>query len=154
MKVILLEDIENVGKKYEIKEVRPGHARNLLIPKNLVKLANKKNLKWLESEKEMAEKKAEEDLKLSQELASKIDGLELAILVKVGTDGQLFESINSLKISEKLKEAGFEVKRSHIKLEKPIKTLGEFPVVITLDHNLEAEITVVISGEEKNKEEE
>lgn len=100
MKVILLQDSENTGKKYEVKEVKDGYARNFLIPKNLAKIATKKNLKWLEVQKELLEKKAEEDLKKEQELASKIDGIEVIIQVKVGTEGQLFESINNVKISE------------------------------------------------------
>ena len=114
MKVILLEDIENVGKKYDVKEVKDGHARNFLIPNKLVKLANKKNLEWLESKKGEIESQAEEDLKKSQELASQLDDLEVSISVKVGDGGQLFESINNVKISEKLKEMGYDVKKSQI----------------------------------------
>ncbi len=152
MKVILLQDIENVGKKYEVKEVKDGHARNFLIPQKLVKLANEKNLTWLESEKEVVEKQAEENLKEVQKMASDIDGIEVNIAVKVGPEGQLFESINNVKISEKLKSMGFDVKKSQINLEKPIKDLGEFPIKVNLDHNLEPEITVIIS-EEKAAEE-
>ena len=92
-------------------------------------------------------KKAEEDLKKAQELASKLDGVEVAIAVKVGGDGQLFESINSAKISEKLKEMGYEVKKSRILLEKPIKEVGETAVKVNLDHNLETEIRVIIMEE-------
>ncbi|OGZ66077.1 MAG: 50S ribosomal protein L9, partial [Candidatus Staskawiczbacteria bacterium RIFCSPHIGHO2_01_FULL_41_41] len=112
MKVILLQDIENLGKKYEIKDVKPGHARNLLIPQNLVKPATKANLHWLEGQKKIVEEMVTEELKQAQELASKIDGLEVAVTVKIGEDGQLFESISAAKISEKLKEMGFEVKKS------------------------------------------
>jgi len=150
VKVILLEDIENIGKKYEVKDVKPGHARNFLIPKNLVKLATKPNLKWLKDQKAVMEKEAEEDLKKSQEVASKIDGIEVSIVVKVGPEGQLFESINNVKISEKLKEMGFDVKKSQIKLEEPIKDLGEFPVKISLPHNLETEINLIITAEKEN----
>ena len=149
MKVILLQDVENLGKKYEVKEVKDGYARNFLMPKNLVKLADKKNLAWLESQKEVIEKEAEEDLKLAQELASKLDDMEIPVSVKVGDEGQLFESVNNAKIAEKLKEMGFEVKKSQIKLEEPIKTAGEFPVKINLDHNLEVEIKVIVSGEKE-----
>ena len=148
MKVILLEDVENVGKKYEIKEVKDGHARNFLIPQKLAKAATKQALLWLEGEREVIEKAAEEDLKKAQEVASQIDGIEVSILVKVGEDGQLFESINTTKIAERLKEMGFAVKKSHILLQDPIKELGEFPVKINLDHNLETEIRLII-GEEK-----
>lgn len=154
MKVILLKDIENLGKKYEVKEIKPGYARNFLIPKNLVKLATKQNLKWLKGQMEILEKKAEEDLKKAQELASKIDGIEVNIRVKVGDNGQLFESVNNVKISEELKEMDFEVKKSQIKLEKPIKEIGEFPVKVSLDHNLEAEITVIVVGKEGEQKKE
>lgn len=147
MKVILLEDIKDIGKKYEIKEVKPGYARNFLVPNGLVKLANKKNLKWLELEKEVVEKRAEEDLKKAQQVASDIDGVEVNIAVKVGPNGQLFESINSSRISEQLELMGFKVKKSQIDLKEPIKKIGEFPVKINLDHNLEAEITVIVSEE-------
>ena len=147
MKVILIQDVENVGKKYEIKEVKPGFARNFLIPQNFAKLATKQNLKWLESQKLIIEEKAEEDLKVNQDMASKIDDLEVNIAVKVGDEGQLFESINNLKISEKLKSMGLDVKKSQINLKEPIKEVGEFPVKISLDHNLEAEIKVIITAE-------
>lgn len=156
MKVILLQDVESLGKKYEVKEVKDGHARNFLLPNKLAKAATKQALKWLADQKEVIEKEAEEDLKKAQELASKLDGLELNIVVKVGDEGQLFESINSQKIAERLKEMGFEVKKSQIKLEDPIKELGEFPISINLDHNLEIEIKVIITAEkteEKSDEE-
>ncbi len=149
MKVILLEDVENVGKQYEVKSVKAGYARNFLIPKNLAKLATKQALKWLANQKEIMGKRAEEDLKKAQELASKIDGMEVNILVKVGPEGQLFESINNIKISERLKVMGFNVKKSQINLKDPIKELGEFPVKISLDHNLETEINVIITEEKE-----
>ena len=152
MKVILLEDVENVGKKYEVREVKDGHARNLLMPKKLVKPATRQNMKWLEQQKETMTKISEEDLKKAQQNASKLDGLEVSMTVKVGLEGQLFESITTAKIAEKLKEMGFEVKKSHIQLKDPIKELGEFPIKMMLDHNLEAEITLIISGEQEASE--
>ncbi len=150
MKVILLQDVEGLGKKYDVKEVKNGHARNFLIPQGIAKLATKQALKWLETQKESMEKEAEEDLQRAQELASKLDDLEVAIAVKVGEEGQFFESVNSQKISEKLKEMGFEVKKSQVLLENPIKELGEFPVKLNLDHNLEVEIRLIVT-EEKNQ---
>lgn len=147
MKVILLQDVEGLGKKYEIKEVKNGHARNFLLPQKLVKAATRPALKWLADQKEVIEKEAEEDLKKAQDLASQLDGLELSLVVKTGDEGQLFESINSQKIVEKLKEMGFDVKKSQVKLENPIKELGEFPISITLTHNLEAEIKAIVTAE-------
>jgi len=147
MKVILLQDVENLGKKYEVKNVKAGHARNFLIPKGLVKPATNEVLKWLETQKEIEEKRAEEELKKAQEIASKLDGQEVTIQVKVGGEGQLFETITLQKIWEKLKELGFEIKKGQIDLTNPIKELGESPIKIKFEHNLEAEIKVIIIEE-------
>jgi len=147
MKVILVKDVENLGKKYDVKEVKNGYGRNFLLPQKLAKAATKKALKWLEDQKEVINKEAEEELKMAQELASNLDGVEVAISVKIGEEGQLFESINNQKIAEKLKEMGFELKKSQIKLAEPIKELGEFPIKVGLEHNLEVEISLIITGE-------
>ncbi len=147
MKVILLQEVEGLGKKYEVKEVKNGHARNFLLPQKLARAATKPALKWLADQKEVIDKEIEEDLKKEQKLASELDGLELNIIVKVGDEGQLFESINAQKIIDALKGMKFEVKKSQIKLDNPIKETGEFPVSITLSHNLEAEIKVIVSSE-------
>jgi large subunit ribosomal protein L9 len=147
MRVILLQDIEKLGKKHEVKEVKDGYARNFLLPKGLAKPATKEALVWLETQKEIETKKSEEDLKKVQEVASAIDDQEVIIPVKVGEEGQLFESITSQKVSEKLKELGFDVKKIKIDLPEPIKELGEFPVKIKFEHNLEAEIKVIITKE-------
>ena len=152
MKVILLKDIDNVGKKYEVKDVKSGYARNFLIPKDLVKIANKQNLKWLKNQLEIQEKQAEDNLKMAQDLASKLDGLEVAIKVKLGPEGQMFESITAAKVIEQLKEMGFVIKKSQVDLLEPIKGIGEFPLKIKLDHNLEVEITVIVSGEGGSEE--
>jgi large subunit ribosomal protein L9 len=151
MKVILLQDIEGLGKKYDIKDVKDGYARNLLLPEKMARAATKQALKWLADQKEVIEKEVEEDLKKEQALASNLDGLEVNIAVRVGDEGQLFESINSQKIAEKLKEMGNEVKKSQVKLENPIKELGEFPVSISLGHNLEAEVKVIVAAEKNNE---
>ena len=149
MKVILLQDIDKLGKKYEVKEVKDGYARNFLISKGLAKEATEKALEWLEIQKEIQEKKAETDLKKIQENASKLDNFEIIFPVKIGDNEQLFESITVHKISEKLKEAGFEVKKTWIELKEPIKEIGEFPVKIKFEHNLEVEIRVIVIKEEE-----
>lgn len=149
MKVILLQDIENLGKKYEVKDVKDGYARNFLIPKGLAKIATEESLEKLENQKEIEEKKAEEELKKIQGLASEIDGLEVIIPVKIGEEGQLFEKINNQKISEKLKELGFEIEKKKIDLLQPIEEIGEYPIKVKFEHNLESEIRVIITEEKK-----
>jgi large subunit ribosomal protein L9 len=147
MKVILLQDIDQLGRKHEVKNVSDGHARNFLIPQGLARAATEKSLKWLEVQKEILSKKAEEALKQTQNFASDIDGAEVVIPVKIGEDEQLFESVTPQKISEKLKELGFEIKKNQILLETPIKALGEYPIKVHLEHNLEPEIKVVVIEE-------
>lgn len=149
MRVILLQDIKNLGKKYEIKEVKDGYARNFLFPQGKAKPATRENMTWLKIQKEKKAKEAEESLKKTQELVSKIDGQEIIIPVKIGKKGELFEKVSQQKIVEKLKELGFEIKKKQINLKEPIKELGEFPVKISFDHGLEAEIIVIVSEEEK-----
>jgi len=149
MRVILLKDVEKIGKKFEVKEVKSGYARNFLIPQGSVKPATEEALIWLETQKEIEEKKAEDGLKKVQEVASSIDDQEVIIPVKIGEEGQLFESVSAQKIADKLKEAGFDIKRTQIELAEPIKDPGEYPVKIKFEHNLEAEIRVIVQKEEK-----
>jgi len=149
MRVILLQDVKKLGKKYEIKEVKNGYARNFLIPKGLAKLATKKTLEWLKVQKEKEERRAELKLKKVQGIASTVDGQEVIIPVKVGEKEELFESITSQKIYEKLQKAGFGIKKSQIDLPEPIKEIGEFPVKIKFEHNLEAEIRVIVVKEKE-----
>ena len=149
MQVILLKDVDKIGKKFEVKEVKDGYARNFLIPQGLVKQATKEAITWLETQKEIEEKKAEESLKKIQDVASAIDDQEVLIQVQVGGEDQLFESVTSQKISDKLKELGFDIKKSQIELSQPIKEIGEFPVKIKFEHNLESEIRVIVSKAEK-----
>jgi len=147
MQVILIKDIEKLGKKYEVKEISSGYARNYLIPRKLAVLATDKLLKWAETKREEREKKAEEKLKKISSSVSEIDGLEVEIPVKVGEEKQLFEKINQQKISDALKGLGFNVKKTQIELEEPLQEIGEFPVRLKFPDNLEAEIKVIIVAE-------
>ncbi|MCH8741847.1 50S ribosomal protein L9 [Patescibacteria group bacterium] len=147
MRVILLQEVKSLGKKYDIKNVKAGYARNFLIPKGLAKQVTEKTLKLIETQKEIEEKKATEELKKVQTSVSKVDGLEITISIKLGKEGQLFESITSQKIAEKLKIEGFKIKKSQIILEEPIKELGEFSIKISFAHGLEAEISVIVVEE-------
>ncbi len=147
MKVILLQDIDKLGKKYDVKDVKDGYARNFLIPKKLIKIANKKNMEWLEEQKQIIAKEAEESLKKTEAKVSAVDGLEVIIPVKIGDKGQLFESITAQRISEEIKKLGVDIDASQIDLKEPIKELGEFPINIKFEHNLEAEVKVIIDSE-------
>jgi large subunit ribosomal protein L9 len=147
MKVILLENVEKLGKKGDLQEVADGYARNFLIPKKLAVLATKAEIAKLEEQKQIEAQKAEQELLHFQEVATQLDGLELEIPAKVGEEGKLFGTVTASQIAEKLQEQGFKIKKEQIKLESPIKELGEYEVNLGLPHNLEAKIKVIVVEE-------
>lgn len=151
MKVILLKDVQGLGKKGEIKNATDGHARNFLIPKKLVEIATNKAIKELEQEKALEEQKAEQALQHIEEIVSQIDGLEIEVLVKMDETGKLYGSINDQKISQLFKDRGYDIKKNQIKILQPIKEVGEYPITITFDHGLEAEIKLIITDESLTK---
>ncbi|MFH0805779.1 MAG: 50S ribosomal protein L9 [Patescibacteria group bacterium] len=147
MKVILLQDIDKLGKKGDIKEVADGYARNLLIPNKKAVLASKSEIIKAEEQKKIDTEKAEQELIHFQEVASQLDGFELEIPAKVGEDNKLFGAITTVKISEELKKNNFEIEKNKIKLEEPIKEIGEYEIPIELPHNLEAKIKLIVTEE-------
>ena len=149
MKVILLRDVPNTGRKNEIKEVSPGFARNFLISKGLAVLADEQSLKTLEARKKVDAIRAEEETKETKSLIEKLKKEKITIEMKVGEEGQLFESVSKQKIAEKLKEAGYGVDKDDVVLESPIKELGEFSIKLRLAHGLEGEAKIIIKGSEE-----
>jgi large subunit ribosomal protein L9 len=151
MKVILLKDVDKIGKKFEIKSVADGYAKNFLIPKKLAQPATKNAEAWAKTQAEIAAKQTEIELKKTQEVASSMDGQEITVQVKTGDQDQLFEAVSAQKIAEAMKEAGFTVDKEQVKITGSIKELGTFPVKITLPHNLEAQIQVEVTAQEKKE---
>lgn len=151
MKVILLQDVEKLGKKYEIKTVADGYAKNFLIPKKMAQLATKNAEIWAKTQLEIANKKSEEELKRFQKIASAVDGQEITIAVKAGDQNQLFESISAQKICDALEKAGFNIEKKQIVIDAPIKEIGEYMVKINFAHNLEAKIKVIVIPENESK---
>ncbi|HUT96309.1 MAG TPA: 50S ribosomal protein L9 [Candidatus Paceibacterota bacterium] len=151
MKVILLKDVENLGKKNDVKNVANGHARNFLIPEKLAIPATEKAMKELTAQQEIEIQKAEQELKVVEEIVSQIDGLEIEVFVKADETGKLFGSMNDVKISQLFKDRGFNIKKSQIKILQPIKEVGEHSVIISFDHGLEAEIKLIIIDEATSK---
>lgn len=148
MKVILLENIEKLGKKYEVVEVTDGYARNFLLPQKKGQLATKGNLKNLEKIKEGEEKKKKKEKKEVEELISKLEGKEFTIKTKAGEKDQLYESITAKKIANKLQEEGYDIEEKNIVLDKPIKNLTEKEIEISFDYDLTTNININIKEEE------
>lgn len=149
VKVILLKDVEKIGKKDEIKNVSNGYARNFLFPKKLANPATKKAVDELEKQKELEAKKAEEALKTTQEIVEKIDGQEIEVPAKLDEQGNLYGSVNEVEIGKILKLQGFNINKKQIKIPQPIKEIGEHPVIILFDHGLEADIKIIVVEEPK-----
>ena len=133
MKVILLEDIEKLGHKYEIKEVSDGFAIYYLFPKKLAKPATPQNLAWLQKILEKQQRKSEEELKALQELAQKIENTTIVLKAKANQDGTLFGAVKAMDIALALKEKGITIHRKQLLLEKPIKQLGEYEIKVDLE---------------------
>ena len=152
MKIILLQDIEKLGKKNDLREVTDGYARNFLIPNKMAVLATKSEIAKIEEQNKIDAQKAEEELARFQEIASQLDGLELEIVAKTDDDGKLFGAVNAPALAEKLKEQGLKIEKNQIRIEKPIKETGEHEITIELPHNLEVKIKVIVVAEKDKKD--
>jgi large subunit ribosomal protein L9 len=148
MKVILKEDIPKLGRMGQTVDVARGYGRNYLIPQGKAIVATSKNLKSLEHERMLIQRKAELARKEAEGLAEKISGLTLSLSRKVVEEDKLYGSVSVSDISQALQEAGVEIERKLIKLEEPIKSLGEFKVPIKVHDNVTAEVTVQVLKEE------
>ena len=148
MQVILMEKVVNLGSLGDVVKVKDGFARNFLIPQGKAKRATQKNLKEFEDRRADLEKKANEVLASSQERAAKIEGQKIDIAQKAGVDGRLFGSVTNADIAEALSKLGVTVKKSEIRMPAgALKHIGEFPIVVHLHADVEANITVHVVAE-------
>ncbi|MGI6595318.1 MAG: 50S ribosomal protein L9 [Elusimicrobia bacterium] len=149
MKIILIKDIPEVGKKGEIKDVKPGYARNYLIPTGAAMEATPANIALLERrEKQLAAKK-ERDFSKAKETKELIQDESITISAKAGQDEKLFGAITSDNIAEAiLKQKNIEIDKHRISLEQPIKKLGVYKIPIKTGESLTAEITVWVVREQ------
>ena len=148
MKVILREDVYNLGKSGELVNVKEGYARNYLLPRNLAMLANDANVRQLEHEKRVIELRQEKLKGTAQEQARKLSDVAVKIVRKVGEQDKLFGSVTALDVAEALSAAGHKLDRRWIHLPDPIKTVGEFPVEIRLHRDVTATVKVTVAPEQ------
>lgn len=148
MKVILKEDIPKLGRMGDTVQVAHGYGRNYLIPQGKAIQATSKNMKALEHERMLIQRKADLVRKEAEGVAGKINGLTLTISRKVVDEDKLYGSVSIGDISQALEAAGVEIERKAIKLDEPIKNLGEFQVSIKVHADVTAELTVQVVKEE------
>jgi large subunit ribosomal protein L9 len=151
MEVILKEDIANVGKIGEVVRVRDGYARNYLLPRGLVMIANKKNLKTFEHQKKIVGDQKQKIMRQAQAIGEELGGVTVSIPMRAGEEGKLFGSVTNIHIEKALKAKGLNVDRRKIQLEEPIKTLGDFEVPVRLTAELSVPIKVSVIPEESSK---
>src|SRR5499425_325544 len=148
MQVILLEKVQNVGDLGEVVKVKPGFARNFLIPQGKAKRATPENLKLLEERRTELEKAAADKLALAQDRASKLEGITIQITQKAGVDGRLFGSVTNVDIVEALAGQGHEIEKAMIRMPAgPLKQVGEYPLTVALHADVTAQITVSVLGD-------
>ena len=145
MKLILKENVDNLGHIGDIVKVAPGYARNYLLPKGFAIEATEKNAKALEHAKRHLEYKKNRVLEAAKQLAAKIEGLTLSIAHNAGADDRLFGAVTNMELGEQLKANGVEVDRKRIVLAEPIKQLGEFTAAVKLHPEVTATLKVVIT---------
>lgn len=148
MKVLLVQDVEHLGKAGELKDVTGGFGRNFLIPKGFAVLATSGQIRQAEERMAAQRKRTESARKDAQALAAKIDGVTLRFVVKVGEQDRLYGSVTNADIAEKIQQQlGITVDRRKIELEDTIKRTGTYPVTVALMGGVEPVVNVVVEGE-------
>lgn len=147
MEVILRETIDKLGRAGDVVKVKPGFARNYLLPRKLAYPATPGNLRVIEHEKAALLKRETKQLENAQSLASRLDGLELTFKRRVGDQGALFGSVTNSDIWQELENRGIEVERRKIGLEEHIKHLGEFSVPVRLFKDVTPHLKVRVEAE-------
>ncbi len=149
MKVIFLEDIPSVARKYDVKDVRDGYARNFLLPRGIAEIARPKAMAELEAHRMRRERERSEAQHRYEELAEKLKGLTVTIPMKTGEEGTTFGSVNVQKIQEALKKEGLAIEKEWIVLDVPLKTIGEHEIQIHFPSGVKGAAKIVIEPENK-----
>ena len=147
VEVILRDDVPKLGKIGDVVRVKPGYARNYLLPRGLALEASRKNLRVLEHQKRLIGAKADRDRKTAEAQAKQVEGLELRVEARAGDEGRLFGSVTNLDIERLLAARGVTVDRRRILLEEPIKQLGTYPVVVQVGRDVRATVELTVVAE-------
>lgn len=148
--VILREDVPKLGEAGEVVSVKPGYARNYLLPQNLAYEATESAVLQLERERERAEQQARRDYLEARRRASQLEELQLTFHARAGEESKLFGSIGTADIADRLNEQGldFDVDRKQVELDDPIKELGVYNIAIRLHAEVRPEVKVWVIKED------
>jgi large subunit ribosomal protein L9 len=145
MEVILLERVEKLGQMGQVVKVKPGYARNFLLPRRKALRATKANLAYFESQKVQLEATNLQRRQEAEQVAKKVDGISVVIIRQAGESGQLYGSVSARDISDAVTAAGTTVARGQIAIDQPIKTLGLFKVRVVLHPEVSVSATVNVA---------
>ena len=148
MQIILQEDVDKLGHRGDVVTVKPGYARNFLLPNKLAVEATPGNMKALERIRGALAKKTATELDAAQKQSAALNGVELKFTRKTGENDQLFGSVTSGDIADALEAQGFKIDKRQVQLHDPIKALGESPVKIKVFRDVVAEVKVTVAKEE------
>lgn len=152
MEVILKEDVPNLGLRGDVVKVAEGYGRNYLLPRNMAMQATAANKAVIEQMKAAAARRSASEKAQAEELAAKLNPVELSFTRKSGEAGHLFGSVTSADIAAELANQGFEIDRRKIQLSDPIKTVGELVVGVRLHREVTAHIKVKVLAEATEEE--
>ena len=149
MEIILLETIDRLGGLGDLVNVRPGFARNYLLPKGKAKLATAENIAEIAERRAELEKHEADMLKAAKARADQLEGLEISITAKSGGEGKLFGSVTNANITEAINEKGIELEKSEVRMpEGPIRLAGEYDIDVHLHAEVNATVKLTVIGEE------
>lgn len=143
--VILLERVENLGQMGQVVKVRPGYARNFLLPEKKAMRATKSNLAYFETQRAQLEAQNLTRKTEAEQVAAKLEGLKVVVIRQAGESGQLYGSVSARDLSDAVTAAGFTITRGQVVLEKPIKTLGLFPLRVVLHPEVSVQVTANVA---------
>jgi len=147
MKVILKESVDGLGNIGDVLTVKPGYARNYLVPRGLAVEASSASVKALEHHKRQLARKREKLTKDAEGIKARISGVTCTFELKAGEEGKLFGSVTAMDIAEKLAAAGIEVDRKKLQLPEAIKHLGEYVVPLKLQAGVVADVKVAVNAQ-------
>jgi len=147
MQIILQEDIDKLGRRGDIVTVKPGYARNFLLPRKLAIQATQGNMKALERIRGALAKKTATELDAAQKQAAQVTGISVRFTRKTGENDQLFGSVTNADIAEALASQGFKIDKRQVQLKEPIKALGEYPVTVKIFREVTAEVKATVEKE-------
>lgn len=147
MDIILKQGVKGLGDRNDIVSVKPGYARNYLIPQGLAMVASASNVKAVEETKRQQARKLAKEIEDAQTLGSQLEAVELEIRTKAGESGKIFGAVTPIQIAEALKEKGFEVDRRNITVPNDLKMLGEYTISVYLHKEVQPEIKLNVVEE-------